>query len=153
MCTSYIMQCADAHACLCCYWPRTRKCMHPCISGPMPMPLECKSNATNMAYSHTHTHTGFIALRDTPASFKLLGKWQAALEKKTQLNQPVFNEIIRESRATGWLRHKPLLRLLFQSGKHKAQSTKHTYAKTHVRTKGTCTHTYEHTRICIINST
>ena len=56
--------------------------------------------------------TGFLAFRRTPASRSLLRQWNDSLFHKPQLNQPVFNSLLRRSDAVA----RPLPRSLFPSG-------------------------------------
>jgi hypothetical protein len=39
--------------------------------------------------------TGFLAFAATPNSLKLLQNWRISLEQKRQLNQPVFNDLVK----------------------------------------------------------
>jgi len=51
--------------------------------------------------------TGFMAIRSTPASLQLMKAWDQALQTP-QLNQPVFNDLLKKAAKRGRLRHAPL---------------------------------------------
>lgn len=56
--------------------------------------------------------TGFIACKSSPSTITFLKKWNNTLSKSNQLNQPIFNKLIKNSSIS----HSPLSRRLFPSG-------------------------------------
>ena len=56
--------------------------------------------------------TGFLAFKNTAPTRELLSKWAVALDAKPNLNQPLFNTLLKREPA----KHCPLSRALFPSG-------------------------------------
>jgi hypothetical protein len=58
--------------------------------------------------------TGFLALKNTIATQKLLKLWDDVMTERPQLNQPIFNDILHGKDSD--VRHSPLSRVHFPSG-------------------------------------
>jgi Nucleotide-diphospho-sugar transferase/Polysaccharide biosynthesis len=92
----------------------------PFLSSVMAEPVHDALFQVDLDESYIKPHykpfycTGFMALRTNRRTRKLMVEWQRALRSKPDLNQPVFNNILRQKSD---VRHAPLPRDTFPNGR------------------------------------
>ncbi|KAL7482306.1 hypothetical protein ACHAW6_007985, partial [Cyclotella cf. meneghiniana] len=62
--------------------------------------------------------TGFLVITSTPASMHLISSWEEELLSKTQVNQPIFNELMVKQKGTNSLNYAGLSEFEFVPGRN-----------------------------------